>query len=88
MRVERTTFPGTDDSLLSARLDAPDGPAALAHSSRAASPAANVFAASRIAQALVEHGMAVVRFDLTGLGASKGEFANTTFFSNVADLSG
>ena len=48
----------------------------------------NVFAASRIAQALVEHGMAVVRFDLTGLGASKGEFANTTFSSNVADLSG
>ena len=83
MRVERTTFPGTDDSLLSARLDAPDGPAALAHSSRAASPAANVFAASRIAQALVEHGMAVVR-----LGASNGEFANTTFSSNVADLSG
>ena len=40
----------------------------------------NVFAASRIAQALVEHGMAVVRFDLTGLGASKGEFANTTLF--------
>src|SRR3546814_7557545 len=28
----------------------------------------------------------VLRFDFTGLGASEGEFANTHFSSNVADL--
>ena len=32
------------------------------------------------------HGIAVLRFDFTGLGASEGEFANTHFSSNVADL--
>lgn len=36
--------------------------------------------------ALTGHGIAVLRFDFTGLGASKGEFANTKFSSNVEDL--
>ena len=31
-------------------------------------------------------GIAVLRFDFTGLGSSEGEFANSTFSSNVADL--
>ena len=45
-----------------------------------------MFAAARIAQQLTAHGIAVLRFDFTGLGASEGEFANTNFSSNVADL--
>ncbi|MGV3570728.1 MAG: alpha/beta hydrolase family protein [Ramlibacter sp.] len=87
MRTERATFPGADGSLLAARLDAPDGPvrahALFAHCFTCGK---DIFAASRIAQALVEHGIAVLRFDFTGLGASEGEFANTHFSSNVADL--
>jgi uncharacterized OsmC-like protein/alpha-beta hydrolase superfamily lysophospholipase len=43
-------------------------------------------AARRIAEGLKLHGIAVLRFDFTGLGASEGEFANTTFSSNVDDL--
>jgi len=43
-------------------------------------------AARRIAEVLTLHGIAVLRFDFTGLGASEGEFANTTFSSNVDDL--
>ncbi|HEY6254236.1 MAG TPA: bifunctional alpha/beta hydrolase/OsmC family protein [Xanthobacteraceae bacterium] len=43
-------------------------------------------AGRRIAQALTALGIAVLRFDFTGLGSSEGEFANTTFSSNVADL--
>ena len=31
-------------------------------------------------------GIAVLRFDFTGLGSSEGDFANSTFSSNVADL--
>jgi putative redox protein len=46
----------------------------------------NVLAAKRIARTLAEQGIAVLRFDFTGIGASEGEFANTTFSSNVADL--
>jgi hypothetical protein len=32
------------------------------------------------------HGAAVLRFDFTGLGGSEGEFANTTFSSNVVHI--
>jgi putative redox protein len=46
----------------------------------------DVHAARRIAEALTSLGIGVLRFDFTGLGASEGEFANTTFSSNVADL--
>ena len=43
-------------------------------------------AAKRIAEGLTSLDIAVLRFDFTGLGSSEGEFANTTFSSNVADL--
>ncbi|MCO4824881.1 MAG: OsmC family protein, partial [Amylibacter sp.] len=43
-------------------------------------------AARRVSQRLAAMGIAVLRFDFTGLGHSKGEFANTNFSSNVADL--
>ena len=55
--------------------------------SRIASPAGkDVLAAKRIATALAAKGIAVLRFDFTGLGSSEGDFANSTFSSNVADL--
>jgi putative redox protein len=46
----------------------------------------DIAAASRIARALAGQGIAVLRFDFTGLGHSEGEFANTNFSTNVADL--
>ena len=46
----------------------------------------DVFAAARIAQGLTAEGIAVLRFDFTGLGNSEGDFANTNFSSNVQDL--
>ncbi len=87
MQTERKDFPGTDGQKLAARLDAPSGPIkAYALFAHCFTCGKDVFAASRIAQALTEHGIAVLRFDFTGLGASEGEFANTNFSSNVADL--
>ena len=81
------TFAGADGQKLAARLDLPDdgarGYALFAHCFTCGK---DVFAASRIAGRLSEHGIAVLRFDFTGLGASEGEFANTNFSSNVADL--
>src|SRR5207245_9854740 len=44
------------------------------------------FAAARISRTLAERGIAVLRFDFTGLGSSEGEFANINFSSNVEDL--
>ncbi|GAB5451248.1 MAG: bifunctional alpha/beta hydrolase/OsmC family protein [Halioglobus sp.] len=46
----------------------------------------DVAAASRIARALTARGIAVLRFDFTGLGNSDGDFANTNFSSNMQDL--
>ncbi|AWV06647.1 hypothetical protein C9I47_0926 [Lysobacter maris] len=46
----------------------------------------DIAAASRISRALAARGIAVLRFDFTGLGGSDGDFANTNFSSNVADL--
>ena len=46
----------------------------------------DVAAASRISRALAKSGVAVLRFDFTGLGNSDGDFANTNFSSNVQDL--
>lgn len=43
-------------------------------------------AAARIALALAERGIAVLRFDFTGLGSSKGDFSDTNFSSNLQDL--
>ncbi|MEM8489279.1 MAG: bifunctional alpha/beta hydrolase/OsmC family protein [Pseudomonadota bacterium] len=46
----------------------------------------DVAAATRISRALTAQGIAVLRFDFTGLGNSDGDFANTNFSSNVQDL--
>ena len=46
----------------------------------------DIAAASRISRALSQQGIAVLRFDFTGLGNSDGDFANTNFSSNVQDL--
>ena len=87
MRSERLEFPGADGQKLAARLDKPTGEIkAYALFAHCFTCGKDVFAASRIAQALTEHGFAVLRFDFTGLGASEGEFANTNFSSNLADL--
>ncbi len=87
MKSDKATFPGAHGAMLAARLDAPDGPVrACALFAHCFTCNKDIFAASRIAQALVEHGLAVLRFDFTGLGHSEGEFANTDFSSNVEDL--
>ncbi len=87
MRTEKVTFASSDGALLAGRLDLPDGnPRAFALFAHCFTCSKDVLAASRIAQALTGFGIAVLRFDFTGLGGSDGEFANTNFTSNVADL--
>lgn len=80
-------FPGAQGELLAARLDAPAGvPHAYALFAHCFTCSKDSLAATRIAAALKERGIAVLRFDFTGLGGSQGDFANTNFSSNVADL--
>ena len=87
MPTERLTFPGHDGSELAARLDHPEGPTlATALFAHCFTCGKDIVAARRISGRLAAEGIAVLRFDFTGLGHSGGEFANTTFTSNVADL--
>lgn len=83
----RLTFEGHDGAELSARLDLPTGRvrayALFAHCFTCSKDGA---AGRRIAEALTREGIAVLRFDFTGLGGSGGDFASTNFSSNVADL--
>jgi len=87
MKTDRISFTGADGQKLAARLDSPDAAVrAYALFAHCFTCGKDIFAASRIASRLTDHGIAVLRFDFTGLGASEGEFANTNFSSNVADL--
>ncbi len=84
---ERVTFQGSLGEPLAARLDMPDGQVqAIALFAHCFTCSKEIFAAARISQGLTRAGFAVLRFDFTGLGQSGGDFANTNFSSNVADL--
>ncbi|TWT67516.1 alpha/beta hydrolase family protein [Allorhodopirellula solitaria] len=43
-------------------------------------------AITRISRGLAERGITVLRFDMTGLGGSEGDFSQTNFSTNLADL--
>lgn len=85
--VIRATFLGSSGDELVARLELPAGPVrAFALFAHCFTCTKDVLAARRIANSLAAAGVAVLRFDFTGLGSSEGDFANTNFSSNVEDL--
>jgi uncharacterized OsmC-like protein/fermentation-respiration switch protein FrsA (DUF1100 family) len=85
--TERFQFTGEGGHQLAAALDLPERePLAYALFAHCFTCGKDVLAARRIALALSTKGIAVLRFDFTGLGSSEGDFANSTFSSNVADL--
>ncbi|GAB4146812.1 MAG: bifunctional alpha/beta hydrolase/OsmC family protein [Sphingomonadales bacterium] len=86
MISEKIEFPGSQ-GLLAGRLDQPSGKArAHALFAHCFTCTKDILAARRIAETLVEAGIAVLRFDFSGLGHSEGDFANSNFTSNVTDL--
>ncbi|MCX7355187.1 MAG: bifunctional alpha/beta hydrolase/OsmC family protein [Alphaproteobacteria bacterium] len=87
MRFERFDFPNGRGETLAGVLDLPEGaPRAFALYAHCFTCGKDVLAAVRIARALSARGIAVLRFDFTGLGGSGGDFADTNFSSNVQDL--
>src|SRR5512141_304452 len=87
MRSERFEFSNANGEKLAAALDLPLGePTAYALFAHCFTCGKDNIAAKRIAERLSAHGIAVLRFDFTGLGGSEGEFANTHFTSNIDDL--
>jgi uncharacterized OsmC-like protein/alpha-beta hydrolase superfamily lysophospholipase len=87
MATERFQFTGEGGLQLAASLELPERePVAYALFAHCFTCGKDVLAAKRIAVTLAAKGIAVLRFDFTGLGSSEGDFANSTFSSNVADL--
>ena len=88
MRFERITFPNRLGHRFAGRIDFPitGDPIAYALYAHCFTCTKNLKAAGRIAETLGLHGIAMLRFDFTGLGESEGDFPNTNFSSSVDDL--
>jgi len=88
MQFKNLEFANAAGQMLSARIDLPANakPIAYALFAHCFTCSKNIKAISHISRALTREGIAVLRFDFTGLGASEGDFADTNFTSNVDDL--
>jgi len=88
MQFKKLEFTNAAGQRLSARIDQPAdrNPAACALFAHCFTCSKNIKAISNISRALTRQGIAVLRFDFTGLGESEGDFADTNFSSNVDDL--
>ncbi len=88
MGSERLSFPNGRGQMLAGYLESPEGSAP-----RAYGVFAHCFTCSKdykavyhVSRTLAENGIAVLRFDFTGLGESEGDFSQTSFSTNVDDL--
>ena len=88
MQFKRLEFSNAAGQKLSARIDLTEAgkPMAYALFAHCFTCSKNFKAISHISRALTRKGIAVLRFDFTGLGESEGDFADTNFSSNVDDL--
>jgi uncharacterized OsmC-like protein/alpha/beta superfamily hydrolase len=88
MQFERVRFQGGAGYELAGRIDLPvdADPVGFAVFSHCFTCTKNLSAVGRITSALAAGGIATLRFDFTGLGESDGDFAASTFTTNVADL--
>ena len=88
MASKKIRFENPEGDALAARLDTPDDevPCAYALFAHCFTCSKDLRAVGAISRALNRQGIAVLRFDFTGLGESEGDFADTNFSSNVDDL--
>jgi putative redox protein len=83
----KTGFTGGAGHYLDARLELPSGaPSAYAVASHCFTCTKDTITVFRISRLLAAHGIAVLRFDFTGLGNSQGDFARSNFTTDVADV--
>ncbi|MGB3800029.1 MAG: alpha/beta fold hydrolase, partial [Lewinella sp.] len=84
----KLTFPNSSGQELAARLDFPVNrhPHAFAIFAHCFTCGHTLTAMHNISRELNLHGIAVLRFDFTGIGGSDGDFVDTTFTTNIADL--
>ena len=83
----KTGFRGGSGYFLDARLELPEAvPKAFAVASHCFTCTKDTITVFRVSRRLAEQGIAVLRFDFTGLGGSEGDFAQTNFTSDVNDV--
>lgn len=87
MHSVNVKVPSSTGLLMAATLDLPDtDPVAYAMFAHCFTGSRFTPAASRVSKTLAESGIACLRFDFPGLGQSEGNFSETSFSSNVADI--
>ncbi|HRK56679.1 MAG TPA: bifunctional alpha/beta hydrolase/OsmC family protein [Burkholderiaceae bacterium] len=87
MPSTEVTFHNPQQQALRGVLETPEGEAqGYAIFAHCFTCSKNSVAATYISRALAQRGMAVLRFDFTGLGGSEGDFSDTNFSSNIEDL--
>jgi len=88
MNTKSVTFQNSRGERLAARMEFPDDerPIAWAIFAHCFTCTKNLKAAVNITRAMSGKRIGVLRFDFTGLGESEGDFAETTFSSEVSDL--
>lgn len=88
MRFQKITFKNSSGEQLSGRIDFPliTKPKAFVLFAHCFTCSKNLKSVDHISQAFTSLGMAVLRFDFTGLGQSKGDFSDTNFSTNLSDL--
>lgn len=85
--TQRLSFIGSQGSRLSGRLELPNAaPVSFALFAHCFTCSKDYLASTRVSRALAARGVAVLRFDFTGLGDSKGDFAKSSFTSNIEDI--
>ena len=88
MEYKKVTFKNKSGLDISGRMDLPADrePLAYALFAHCFTCTKNLKAIAHICRALTDRGLAVLRFDFTGLGESEGDFSETNFSSNIEDL--
>ena len=88
MSTHSLSLEGSHGQPLAGRLELPpDGqPRATAILTHCLTCSKDLTAVVRISRALAEHGLAVLRFDFTGVGESEGERAEATLATDVEDI--
>lgn len=88
MKSVSLTFPNRDGLQLAAKLDLPLGerPRAYAMLAHCFTCGKNLKGERNLSLALTQAGLGVLRFDFAGVGESEGEFFDSNFSTNLADL--
>ncbi|MCR9290509.1 bifunctional alpha/beta hydrolase/OsmC family protein [Saprospiraceae bacterium] len=88
MKYQKVKFYNKNGYQLSARIELPvnQHPHTFAIFAHCFTCTKNLPAVRHISRALIKEGIALLRFDFTGLGESEGDFADTNFSTNLNDI--